>query len=181
MHHKRTANQCKGPWSLHTALVALMMCSVLWPQASCEDIAIETLPPDYSRRPAFESANALLSEWEGDHWASLDADQDKVALSWTTTSDEAIFQVSKSFWLRLGCTPTSLRMLSELPSHGFIYDNWLFVFWTFCVGVLNYESNCKLKRNLSRFTLLMILIRDFLFLLTMHETGRLQAEEYLLI
>ena len=119
MHHKRTANQCKGPWSLHTALVALMMCSVLWPQASCEDIAIETLPPDYSRRPAFESANALLSEWEGDHWASLDADQDKVALSWTTTSDEAIFQVSKSFWLRLGCTPTSLRMLS----HGFIYDN----------------------------------------------------------
>ena len=100
MHHKRTANQCKGPWSLLSSaasIVALIMCSVLCPQASCEDIAIETLPPDYSRRPAFESANALLSEWEGDHWASLDADQDKVALSWTTTSDEAIFQVSKLF------------------------------------------------------------------------------------
>ena len=120
MHHKRTANQCKGPWSLHTALVALMMCSVLWPQASCEDIAIETLPPDYSRRPAFESANALLSEWEGDHWASLDADQDKVALSWTTTSDEAIFQVSTAF----GFPPTSLKLT---PASFMIIDFFLFL------------------------------------------------------
>ena len=107
MHHKRTANQCKA------ALVAFIMCSVLCPQASCEDIAIETLPPDFSRRPAFESADALLSDWEGQHWASLDADQDKVALSWTTTNDEAIFQVSADF----GFNPTSLKLT------GFIYDN----------------------------------------------------------
>ena len=88
------------------ASVVFIMCSVLCPQASCEDIAIETLPPDFAaRRPVFESADALLSDWEGEHWASLDADQDKVALSWTTTSDEAIFQVSKTF----GFTPTSLK------------------------------------------------------------------------
>ena len=60
--------------------------------SSAEDISIKTLPPDYAR-PVFESADALLSDWEGEHWASLDADQDKVALSWTTNSEEAIFQV----------------------------------------------------------------------------------------
>ena len=64
-------------------------------KASTEDIAIKTLPPDYSR-PVFESADALLSDWEGQHWASLDAEQDKVALSWTTTSEEAIFQVGNT-------------------------------------------------------------------------------------
>ena len=60
--------------------------------SSAEDISIKTLPPDYAR-PVFESADALLSDWGGEHWASLDADQDKVALSWTTNSEEAIFQV----------------------------------------------------------------------------------------
>lgn len=60
--------------------------------SSVEDISIKTLPPDYAR-PVLESADALLSDWEGEHWASLDADLDKVALSWTTTQTEAIFQV----------------------------------------------------------------------------------------
>jgi len=62
------------------------------PATEVEDISIKTLPPDYNR-PVFESADALLSDWEGEHWASLDADQDKVALSWTTNSEEAIFQI----------------------------------------------------------------------------------------
>ena len=107
MHHKRTANQCTGlSLASLTASLVFIMCSVMCPGASAEDIAIETLPPDFSRRPAFESADALLSDWEGEHWASLDADQDKVALSWTTTSDEAIFQVSTAF----GFPPTSLKL-----------------------------------------------------------------------
>ena len=38
-------------------------------------------------------ADALLSDWEGDHWASLDADQDKLALSWTKTEEDITFQV----------------------------------------------------------------------------------------
>jgi len=73
--------------------------------SSAEDISIKTLPPDYAR-PVFESADALLSDWEGEHWASLDADQDKVALSWTTNSEEAIFQVQvvTTGWVSLALT-----------------------------------------------------------------------------
>ena len=63
--------------------------------ASAEDISIKTLPPDYAR-PVLESADALLSDWEGEHWASLDADLDKVALAWTTSQNEAIFQVRRT-------------------------------------------------------------------------------------
>jgi hypothetical protein len=73
--------------------------------SSAEDISIKTLPPDYAR-PVFESADALLSDWEGEHWASLDADQDKVALSWTTNSEEAIFQIQvvTTGWVSLALT-----------------------------------------------------------------------------
>ena len=78
------------------AFVMATGCSVAvaTPATEVEDISIKTLPPDYAR-PVFESADALLSDWEGEHWASLDADQDKVALSWTTNSEEAIFQVGQ--------------------------------------------------------------------------------------
>ena len=75
------------------ALASNILCSAdALAAASTEDISIKTLPPDYAR-PVLESADALLSDWEGEHWASLDADQDKVALAWTTTQTEAVFQV----------------------------------------------------------------------------------------
>ncbi len=84
--------------------------------ASAEDIAIKTLPPtsydhQYRSQPVLESADALMSDWEGDHWASLDADQDKVALSWSTTDDEAIFQV-RHFWCIFD---TSRKMTGSHP------------------------------------------------------------------
>jgi hypothetical protein len=34
-----------------------------------------------------------LSDWEGQHFAALDADQDKVALSWSIEKDELVGQV----------------------------------------------------------------------------------------
>ena len=74
------------------ALAFNFLCSEATATASNDDISIKTLPPDYAR-PVLESADALLSDWEGEHWASLDADQDKVALAWTTTQTEAVFQV----------------------------------------------------------------------------------------
>ena len=40
-------------------------------------------------------ADALLSDWEGDHWVSLDADLDKVSLSWTTDAEHVTFQVGQ--------------------------------------------------------------------------------------
>ena len=76
------------------AFVMATGCSKAVATPATEDISIKTLPPDYAK-PVFESADALLSDWEGEHWASLDADQDKVALSWTTNSEEAIFQVGR--------------------------------------------------------------------------------------
>ena len=103
MHHKRNANHRTMTHSADLALalvlafvMAMTGCSEAeaTPATEVEDISIKTLPPDYNR-PVFESADALLSDWEGEHWASLDADQDKVALSWTTNSEEAIFQVGQ--------------------------------------------------------------------------------------
>ena len=64
------------------------------------DLNIKTLPPDpysggadYYSSGVLNSADALLSDWDGDHWASLDADEDKVGLKWSSTADEIIFQV----------------------------------------------------------------------------------------
>ena len=74
------------------------------------DLNIKTLPPDtsyssgysherqqhgdfYSSNEVINSADALLSNWDGDHWASLDADQDMVNLQWTSNSEEITFQV----------------------------------------------------------------------------------------
>ena len=101
-HHKRNANH--RTMTHKDLALALMLAFVMamtgcseaeaTPATEVEDISIKTLPPDYNR-PVFESADALLSDWEGEHWASLDADQDKVALSWTTNSEEAIFQVGQ--------------------------------------------------------------------------------------
>ena len=69
------------------------------------DLNIKTLPPDpysdeyshehgqYYSSEIMNSADALLSNWDGDHWASLDADQDMVNLQWSSTSEEITFQV----------------------------------------------------------------------------------------
>ena len=74
------------------------------------DLNIKTLPPDpsyssvyshdhqqtgdyYSSNDVINSADALLSNWDGDHWASLDADQDMVNLQWSSNSEEITFQV----------------------------------------------------------------------------------------
>ena len=70
------------------------------------DINIKTLPPDlysdgYSHDHGNDfyasevrnSADALLSNWDGDHWASLDAEQDMVNLQWSSNSEEITFQV----------------------------------------------------------------------------------------
>lgn len=75
-----------------TVLVFLSACVLIEaaPEAKSEDIEFEALPPGRSQ---LESADALLSDWEGDHWASLDGDQDKVALSWSIVENEAVFQV----------------------------------------------------------------------------------------
>ena len=56
---------------------------------------IKTLPPTevYDDSGNLRVADALLSDWEGQHWASLDADEDKVALSWTTDKEYITFQV----------------------------------------------------------------------------------------
>ena len=73
------------------------------------DLNIKTLPPDssysvgyshehqqhgeYYSSDVINSADALLSNWDGDHWASLDADQDMVNLQWSSNSEEITFQV----------------------------------------------------------------------------------------
>ena len=48
------------------------------------------------------SADALLSEWEGEHWASLDPEQDKVAISWTNTETDITMQVQPSKAFQFG-------------------------------------------------------------------------------
>ena len=62
----------------------------------------QTLPPLPPGRPGSGSissappaSDALLTDWEGEHWASLDADLDKVALSWNVDEDYITFQVSE--------------------------------------------------------------------------------------
>ena len=74
------------------------------------DLNIKTLPPDpyskgysqehgeYYSSDVINSADALLSNWDGDHWASLDADQDMVNLQWSSTSEEITFQVSNEIF-----------------------------------------------------------------------------------
>ncbi len=44
-------------------------------------------------QPEAIESDALLTDWEGQHWASLDADEDKVALSWTADEKRITFQV----------------------------------------------------------------------------------------
>ena len=59
-------------------------------------MSIKPLPAPINRRPnQLETADALLSDWEGQHFAPLDADQDKVAFSWTVETDEIVGQVGQ--------------------------------------------------------------------------------------
>ena len=60
-----------------------------------EQLSIHTLAPRDRLGGGIHVADALLSDWEGDHWVSLDADLDKVSLSWTTDAEHVTFQVGK--------------------------------------------------------------------------------------
>ena len=62
-----------------------------------DDLSIKPLPAPLRPAKALETADALLSDWEGQHFAALDADQDKVALSWSIENDELTCQVFFSF------------------------------------------------------------------------------------
>lgn len=83
-------------------ILFLSLCCVLYipsrisAQQSSHDQSDPDVPSIQShglKRPDFKVADALLSDWEGDHWASLDADLDKVSLSWTTDKEYITFQV----------------------------------------------------------------------------------------
>ena len=82
-------------------LVAALLSSSVASAASGqyeEEVSFRTLAPGDrgGHTGGLHVADALLSDWEGDHWVSLDADLDKVALSWKTTEKEITFQVRHS-------------------------------------------------------------------------------------
>ena len=58
-------------------------------------LSYETLS-DGTRGARMPASDALLTDWEGQHWAALDADQGKVAMSWTTDQEFITFQVGQS-------------------------------------------------------------------------------------
>jgi len=65
-----------------------------------EDLSLKPLPSaigENDRPPQMEKADALLSDWEGQHFAILDGDQDKVAISWTIENDYIMCQVRYFF------------------------------------------------------------------------------------
>ncbi len=65
-----------------------------------EEVSFRTLSPsDRAKNGGLHVADALLSDWEGDHWVSLDADLDKVALSWKSDEKHITFQVRERFAL----------------------------------------------------------------------------------
>ena len=92
---------------LLVALFVLHQCCVVQcvPQqtaaeSAAADLNIKTLPPSKVSRTSFmtkedilANSDALLAEWEGEHWASLDPEEDKVAISWTNTEKDITIQV----------------------------------------------------------------------------------------
>ena len=60
------------------------------------------MDPRIEAQQLMPESDALLTDWEGQHWASLDADQDKVALSWTTDEKRITFQVR--IIMTVGCS-----------------------------------------------------------------------------
>lgn len=96
-------------------ILFLSLCCVLYipsrisAQQSSHDQSDPDVPSIQShglKRPDFKVADALLSDWEGDHWASLDADLDKVSLSWTTDKEYITFQleVVSTGWVSIALT-----------------------------------------------------------------------------
>ena len=83
-----------------------------------EQLSIHTLAPR-DRGAGIHVADALLSDWEGDHWVSLDADLDKVSLSWTTDAEHITFQVSKGISQIESCNhyvPTECMRLNKISA-----------------------------------------------------------------
>ena len=92
---------------LQISVLFLWLCSVQCvPQSSSSkspNLNIKTLPPSKVSRQSYMSheeimanSDALLSEWEGEHWASLDPEEDKVAISWTNTETDITMQVRRN-------------------------------------------------------------------------------------
>jgi|FrelakmetLWP11LW_1041352.scaffolds.fasta_scaffold72692_1 hypothetical protein len=80
-------------------LLHVMCVTSLFGKSFCdfvEDLSIKPLPAPNRPSQVLETADALLSDWEGQHFAALDADQDKVALSWSVEKDEIVCQVRSS-------------------------------------------------------------------------------------
>ena len=73
-----------------------------------EQLSIHTLAPRNRGTAGIHVADALLSDWEGDHWVSLDADLDKVSLSWTTDAEHITFQVRTGQELPLNILPNRI-------------------------------------------------------------------------
>ena len=82
-----------------------------------EQLSIHTLAPR-DRGAGIHVADALLSDWEGDHWVSLDADLDKVSLSWTTDAEHITFQVRKQRDVRCAFVPKSNNATTAIRTFG---------------------------------------------------------------
>ena len=82
-----------------------------------EQLSIHTLAPR-DRGAGIHVADALLSDWEGDHWVSLDADLDKVSLSWTTDAEHITFQVRKGMDIRCAFVPKSNNATTAIRTFG---------------------------------------------------------------
>ena len=85
-------------WALCCVLLLPAMCLAVPQSSSSPDI--KTLSPSGGPQTFLtksdimaNSADALLGEWEGEHWASLDPEQDRVAISWTNTETDITMQV----------------------------------------------------------------------------------------
>ena len=76
-------------------MISVMTLPVLW-SVTQASINIKTLPPDLERvgLSALPSVRSTISpDWTGQHSAALDADQDKVWLSWTIEQQYITFKV----------------------------------------------------------------------------------------
>ena len=76
-------------------MISVMTLPVLW-SVTQASINIKTLPPNLERvgLSALPSVRSTISpDWTGQHSAALDADQDKVWLSWTIEQQYITFKV----------------------------------------------------------------------------------------
>ncbi len=80
----------------------LLLCSIVAVSGQESELRFKTLPHGLRSMP---KSDALLTDWEGQHWVSLDADEDKVALSWTADKEYITFQVKRHLSYRFIVLP----------------------------------------------------------------------------